>query len=314
MITKELIDYIASKKKIEKKELIEIDLILHQILTELTKDANFSENYAFKGGTCLIKCHLDYYRFSEDLDFSWINQNVFLNKTEKQIRKDLSKEINSITNLLEKISSKLHLTFKADKQNSKFIEFGGSNKFVTFKLWHNSIELNREQFIKIQINYVEMLKYKIKKFSAKNILNDIDSKELSFLFSDIKNVSCNIKLNSYDVKEILLEKVRAIFTRRGVKYRDFIDIYFIEKKYKLNLEEFENEIKDKIQFMLKYEKYLKNLKDKEKNTPKYLSGEEKRLLLIPLEEDFSNFLKRIDKFLEKIKPALIKKGKEFSKN
>ena len=92
------------------------------------------------------------------------------------------------------------------------------------------------------------------------------------------------------------------------------ELYFIEKKYKIKTEEFENEIKNKIQFMFKYEKYLKNLKDKEKHTPKYLHNEEEKLLLIPIEEDFPDFLDRMDKFIEKIKPDLIKKCKEFIKN
>lgn len=33
-------------------------------------DSSLSESRAFKGGTCLKKCYLETYRFSEDLDFT----------------------------------------------------------------------------------------------------------------------------------------------------------------------------------------------------------------------------------------------------
>lgn len=312
MIEREIINYVASKKKIERKELIEKDLILHQILSELIKDTNFSENYAFKGGTCLIKCYLDYYRFSEDLDFSWLNQNIFLNKSEKQIRKNLSLEINYVASLLEKISKKLKFKFKADKQNPKFIEFGGSSKFVTFKLWYDSIELNREQFIKIQINYIEKFKYKIKKIFAKNIIRGLDINEFVFLFPD-ENIK-DIKLNGYDIKEIVLEKMRAILTRKGIKARDFIDLYFIKKKYNIKTEELIKEIKEKINFMLRYEKYSENLRDKIKNNPKFLLGEEKILLLVQLDESFYEFIKTIEAVTKTIISDFSKRVKNETQN
>ena len=143
MIPKELIDYVASKTNIYQKELLEKDLILHQLLKELNSNQLFKENFVFKGGTCLIKCYLGYYRFSEDLDFTWIDQNRFKQKSEKRIRELLSTEIGTLLELLKRISEKLSLDFKADKSNDKYVEFGGSNKFVTFKVWYTSQVLNR---------------------------------------------------------------------------------------------------------------------------------------------------------------------------
>ena len=67
----------------EQKELIEIDLILSSILFELSQNKFFSNNFLLKGGTCLIKCYLDYYRFSEDLDFTFKNQELFRSKSKK---------------------------------------------------------------------------------------------------------------------------------------------------------------------------------------------------------------------------------------
>jgi predicted nucleotidyltransferase component of viral defense system len=35
---------------------------------------NSEKNFLFKGGTCLMKNYLGYFRFSEDVDFAWKDQ------------------------------------------------------------------------------------------------------------------------------------------------------------------------------------------------------------------------------------------------
>jgi predicted nucleotidyltransferase component of viral defense system len=95
MISKEIIDLIASKTGIKWRSLIEKDMILHRLLIELSSDKHFFENYAFKGGTCLMKCYISYYRFSEDLDFTYVNQKEFENKSGKQRRSIMSEKINT---------------------------------------------------------------------------------------------------------------------------------------------------------------------------------------------------------------------------
>ena len=61
-MNKEIINLISKKTEIKNLDLIEKDLILHQLLNELTKNKNLMKNYAFKGGTCLTKCYLGYYQ------------------------------------------------------------------------------------------------------------------------------------------------------------------------------------------------------------------------------------------------------------
>jgi predicted nucleotidyltransferase component of viral defense system len=158
-ITKELVDYVAEKTGVRETALVEKDMLLHLLLKELTADPYFRENYVFKGGTCLIKCYLGYYRFSEDLDFSYAQQDEFEGKSENQIRRQLSTEIGGLAKKLEAISVKLGLEFKADKQDRHYMEFGGSNKFATFKVWYESAEINVRKFVKIQVNYVEKFSF-----------------------------------------------------------------------------------------------------------------------------------------------------------
>lgn len=66
----DFVNEVARILDIQRRDLIEKDVILHQMLLDLSNDKFFSENFAFKGGTCLIKCYYGYKRFSEDIDFT----------------------------------------------------------------------------------------------------------------------------------------------------------------------------------------------------------------------------------------------------
>jgi len=299
MIPKDLIEYVSEKLDIYQKELIEKDLLLHEFLIELDK-TDFTKKFAFKGGTCLIKCYLGYYRFSEDLDFSWINQEYFQQKSQGQIRKNLSEEINRLMEIFYTISNNLELDFKKQKDNRRYLEFGGSNRFITFKFWYKSHITGLEQFFKLQINFVELFKYSIKTSKVGSVIENIPKKEAIFLFPDIQPLISELKIKTYDLKEIMLEKSRAILTRKDIKVRDFLDLYFILKKLKVQLEDYERDIIEKIVFMLKYEKYAENIKTKETSLKEISIKEIEKLILVKIDDNFEVFLKDTKSFFIKI--------------
>ncbi len=301
MIDKKFIDHIGDKLGIERRDLIEKDILLQMLLNELVKNKDFKDNFAFKGGTCLIKNYFGYFRFSEDLDFTYLNQKEFIGISKKKLRESMSKKINGIGELIEPIAKQLNLDFKIEKENRKYFEFGGSNAFVTFKLWYDSIVLNKSSFIKIQINFIEKLNYEIKELPAVFILGNKDNKEIELLFNDYSYLLNPVKIKAYDLKEILIEKVRAILTRKGIKARDFVDVFLIIKKDKLDLKDFRKEIIEKISDMLKFEKYTLNIKNKETQlNDDLILGEEEALMLTPIDKGFPKFLKEFDIFLREI--------------
>lgn len=130
---KPFIDEISEALDINRVDLVEKDVILHNLLREISEDSMLRRNLIFKGGTCLIKCYLGYYRFSEDLDFTWRDQKTFLNKSGKEIRRYLSDVIDEIGDRFERICEKAGLEFICDKGDKRWVEIGGSNKMVTFK-------------------------------------------------------------------------------------------------------------------------------------------------------------------------------------
>jgi predicted nucleotidyltransferase component of viral defense system len=92
--------------------LLEKDYHLTRILHKISEKK--IKNLVFKGGTCLNKCYLGFYRLSEDLDFVY-NHNI-RDKSKREIKKELDilrREFIEILNELEfKVSNKLGVGWK----------------------------------------------------------------------------------------------------------------------------------------------------------------------------------------------------------
>ena len=53
-----------------REDVVEKDYVIGWLLWGIGSNPVLSASWAFKGGTCLKKCYLETYRFSEDLDFT----------------------------------------------------------------------------------------------------------------------------------------------------------------------------------------------------------------------------------------------------
>ena len=307
----DFVNELATRLEIKRRDLIEKDVILHFILLNLSKDNFFSQNFVFKGGTCLIKCYYGYVRFSEDIDFTWRDQKDFEGKSQKKVRKMLSNVIDKTGSIFEKIADQLSLEFKNDKTNRRFFEIGGSDKSCTLKIWYQSEALGRESFLKVQINFVEHICFPFKDRNAKSLLTKRD-KELDSLFPEFREYSLPVKISTYDIQEILSEKVRAMLTRRATKARDFLDIYLIQKNYGPGPKDVESCISKKMELSLGlYERFRTNLREKIKllNTNAFFDwGGERELLIKEIDEkEFYAYLEKLQEFLRRFVPSLEKK-------
>ncbi len=286
---KPFIDEISEALDINRVDLVEKDVILHNLLREISEDSMLRRNLIFKGGTCLIKCYLGYYRFSEDLDFTWRDQKTFLNKSGKEIRRYLSDVIDEIGDRFERICEKAGLEFICDKGDKRWVEIGGSNKMVTFKFWYESELLKTTSFIKVQINFVEDIIYPSINKDAVNLIEDRGTLNIESIFpEDYEKYTTEIVLPSYDIREILCEKVRSILLRRGVKARDFVDIHKICSEGDIEIFQYTEDIVRKTNFSLElYKKYRENLDDKRpmlSNKDLFSWGDEREFVLTDIDE------------------------------
>jgi len=53
--------------------IVEKDYVIGWVLAGISEHPELSDSWIFKGGTCIKKCFLETYRFSEDLDFTLLN-------------------------------------------------------------------------------------------------------------------------------------------------------------------------------------------------------------------------------------------------
>jgi predicted nucleotidyltransferase component of viral defense system len=304
---KDFVNEVARTPNVKRADLIEKDLILHQVLFDLSKNKFFHDNFVFKGGTCLAKCYLDYFRFSEDIDFTWKDQSVFDCKSQKEIRRYLSAVIDNIGEIFEEIAKRRDLDFRCLKDNKDYVELTGGDKTCTFKVWYQSEVLGSKSFLKVQMNFVEKLCYPFKSAELKSLISG-DQKEIVLLYPEYQEYTKKISFDVYDCHEILAEKIRAILTRKGTKARDFLDVYLIEKQFGIAIDDIYAYALEKIQFTLNlYARYRQNL-DEKKNTimsAPFNWGEEKGLLLKEIDEkDFYKFIDRLRAFLKKVIDSL----------
>lgn len=304
----DFVNGLSEKLKVKRRDLLEKDVILHQLLSDLSKDGFFSKNFAFKGGTCLTKCYYGYKRFSEDIDFTWRNQQVYGGKSQNELRRYLSGIIDRTGEVFEGTAGKRGLRFRCAKSDRHFVELSGSNKICTFKMWYDSEILGRESFIKVQINFVEAMCFRTKSGRLKSLIERQDS-ELKALYPEYPEYARTIRFNVYDIREILSEKVRAILTRRGTKARDFVDVYLIWKSYGIEPKDVETCIARKIKLALRlYERFNAQFQEKARLLDAgriFDWGTERDLLISEIDErEFYSFVTRFEGFLRETVKAV----------
>lgn len=155
------LDWVCDASKIKKRHLVEKDFYLHSLLGEIAKNEYLQSRLLFKGGTCIVKAYVPYYRFSEDIDFGWQDPGIWANKSKKRIEKDCLIEIKRILEELEMIAGSLNLGFnpKIDEREGVFISNSGTK--VTMHFIYSSSTPTIQGRLKMEINLQDLIKYPI---------------------------------------------------------------------------------------------------------------------------------------------------------
>ena len=278
-------------------EIIEKDLLLTLILAEFEKN-NLGENLIFKGGTLLSRNYLKYHRFSEDLDFvhkdSWQLRELTRNKRERKIKEF----IDLFVPKLKKVADSLGLEFDIDRSNKKFCTIIHGRAVYTFRIYYS-----KNQYIKVEINFVEKLINPPIETSIKAITDFFDSRELMLILGLSIN---NFNVLSYSLQEIILEKYRAVLTRKKLQERDLFDLFLIKGSLEADIKK----IVEKIRNSSLIKRELNNLIKEKLNLleeGKFFNSDEKIEELAVFGHNKEGF----EKFKEKIKPILVKICREF---
>jgi len=308
---REFFERLIELGKPKRRDIVEKDYHLQRLLFEFSKDDWLKENLLFKGGTCLIKAYLEHHRFSEDLDFTWRDQSFWERGSKSQGQKHCSQMVSELIDKVRGISGPLGLMFKGDKKNPQEVHIHTGGRMVALKLSYMSDVLKVPGSIKIEVGFQERVLYPPRMMALKCYAERFGTKELRLLYPDhLEGYFEVVKFPCYDLKEIFTEKCRAAMTRVPFKLRDLIDIYYIEDKFGLSVEDYKDEIKKKTVFSLDmFGQFIGDISNPVIIREEDLNGEDIALLVSDPPKGLLGGLQRINDKLMTLKHEVLEERK-----
>lgn len=191
---------------------IEKDYILSWILQGIAQHEELSKAIVFKGGTVLKKVYFEDYRFSEDLDFTLLEDSI----TNEQI-------LEWFEEVFEYIKEEANIPLEIIDNNKH--EDGGINFYISYVGPLGGLGANKK--VKVDISRSENLVFK-------PVLNDVF---IGYTDQEEHQLLC------YSLEEILVEKLRSVIQR--MQARDFYDIWYLLEVHGMEVDFYINEFKTK---------------------------------------------------------------------
>lgn len=204
--------------------MIEKDYYITEFFKELQ---NYPDIWLmFKGGTCLNKVYLWYYRLSEDIDFSVYRDelkdiNTLTNSQQYAKRKKLKDEFLKV---FKDCFGKMWIVEVLDKEWKPLRHTFNDWKLIRFLFQYQSVFENCDiNIIKVEISCMWLPKEKPLSLEIMNLLPDIFDEKITAL--------------CYNINEVIAEKLRCSFGRYKkdednnivvkIAVRDLFDLYYM---------------------------------------------------------------------------------------
>lgn len=177
------------------EKTIEKDYILTWLLHAIAK-SSFNSLLALKGGTAIKKIYVPDYRFSEDLDFTVLEQGI---------------DNHDLRHLIEGL-------------------FPGLLREVNLQIVFDHLDEHQTGNLTLYLNYSGPLRSQIEKRKVKVDFSHDESLVFALLRKPIQSPYSDCRgqqdlLNVYSMEEILTEKIRSLITRS--EPRDLFDVHYI---------------------------------------------------------------------------------------
>lgn len=212
MILQKEIAGIAAQKGVV-KSTIDKDWALGHFVDAVFSIPELKQMLIFKGGTCLKKCYIPDYRFSEDLDFTSINKDFKLTR----------KHLDNISTLLkQRVEMPTHFeSLKELRYKDKLTGYEAIMKFWGSDHPRNDSPPSPQRWqtkVKIEIILYELILFPV---SYRDVVHSYSDK----LTENALQVPC------YSIEEVLAEKIRSLIQRSYTAPRDFYDIWYLSKHF-----------------------------------------------------------------------------------
>ena len=191
---------------------IEKDYILSWVLHGIAQHNELNKLIVFKGGTALKKVYFENYRYSEDLDFTLLNNGI----SNEQI-------FSSFKEVFEYVRAEANIILKIIDGNEH--EDGGINFYMSYVGPLGGQGNNKK--VKVDISRTEIMVFKPIPQSVIIGYSDLEEHQLL----------------CYPLEEILVEKMRCVMQR--MQARDFYDIWYLLAIHEMDAEYYLTEFTEK---------------------------------------------------------------------
>jgi hypothetical protein len=296
---------LAEHLGVHDQELLEKDVRLHLLLGSLTGDPTIGPHLAFKGGTCLIKCYLDYPRFSTDLDFTWLDSSRVA--TASQGTKAFRRGVRPTQREIERWFQVWATAQGYRAEPPEFFRYGQSNRMMTVNL-RNPAPSPTWGLVKVQLNFEESLLFPTARVRARSLLDGALPPKFRLLDGTLAtDYATPVPVTAYDPREIMVEKCRAILTRTTAKSRDLVDLFLLERDRGLRVEDYAAGIVGKTRRAAKgSSRYREQAERFEERETLLLEEDVTPLLLKPIDtKAFRAHRVRVVRFLKGLLPGIL---------
>lgn len=207
------------KKEIEKRaaangvsrSTIDKDWVLGHFIDAIFSLEECAKDLVFKGGTCLRKCYLENYRFSEDLDFTALNPQF---KLDEQL----------LQQIIDIVSSRTDMPLHVDKLTELKHQDNPIGYAAVVKFW--GADHAKDQAPPAPQRWTTSIKIEIIQYEQ--MIFPVVMRPIYHDYSDRLTIATK-QIPCYDLKEVLSEKIRALIQRSYTAPRDYYDIWYLSK-------------------------------------------------------------------------------------
>lgn len=179
-------------------DVVEKDYVLGWVLAGIGTEPALRDGWVFKGGTCLKKCYLETFRFSEDLDFSVLEGSL--------IAEDIV--LGHLGRMLERIGGESGIDFAVREPRLRVRPNGSLEGRIYYRGPRNT---PNPTSIRLDLTVIEQV-------TRPSVMRPIQH-----LYSDQLPEPATVRC--YSLEEVFAEKIRAM-GERG-RPRDLYDIVFL---------------------------------------------------------------------------------------
>lgn len=268
MISQKYISKLSNRLLMNNKRItetvIEKDYIISWILIGLS-ESNLKKDLIFKGGTCLKKCFIPDYRFSEDLDFT-LRTTISMDKI-----------IEEFSKISQNILSQSGVVINIDENNI----FDHKNTFTFFINYKGPLPARKGKRIKTDCTIKEI------------IVNNSDERNI-ITYPEFIDLPINKTIFTYNIEEIGSEKIIALLDNARNEPRDLYDIWYLSYNKFIIIYELKSIIEKKCEFRkIHLSNIMKNLELKKSRLRKtWQSRLENQILYLPEFETVYRYVKR----------------------